>query len=124
GVLRLVRESLENLAGLEVATSPDPEYAFEMALQRRFRLFVFQRTMPGLGGEMLYSLVSKAYQYREPPPPWTPAVVYIADDQLELQQCRDLRQDARVVDVITAPINIERLLGAVREVFGSPGKGR
>ena len=65
-LLRVVREALVATLQCEVDTSPQPEYAFELALKKKFDLFIFDFQMPMIDGAMLFFLIGKAYQNIEP----------------------------------------------------------
>ena len=41
GILRIVREALTSFLRCEVDTSPNPEYAFELALKKTYDLLIF-----------------------------------------------------------------------------------
>lgn len=71
-ILKLVRESLVSLLFCEVDTTPDPEYAFELFLKRRYDLLILDLCMPNIDGALLYSLIRKVClqfptQYKLPP---------------------------------------------------------
>ena len=65
-ILRLVREALMSLMKCVVETTPNPEYAFEMVLKKQFDLFIFDFSMPGIDGAVLYGLISKLYALKPP----------------------------------------------------------
>src|SRR5436189_6220653 len=71
-LLRVVREALVASLQCEVDTSPKPEYAFELALKKKYDLLVFDFQMPMIDGAMLFFLIGKVYQniqlVREIPP--------------------------------------------------------
>ena len=51
-LLRVVREALVATLNCEVDTSPKPEYAFELALKKKYDLFIFDFQMPMIDGAM------------------------------------------------------------------------
>src|SRR5205807_5115325 len=53
-LLRVVREALAASLKCEVDTSPKPEYAFELALKKKYDLFIFDFQMPMIDGAMLF----------------------------------------------------------------------
>lgn len=108
-VMRLIREALENFTSAQVTTTPDAQYAFELSLQREYSLFIFQLSMPVLGGELLYGLISTAYKHSHEGVRSPPAIIYLADDKDALR-CEELQRDARVKGVILKPLSIDRLL--------------
>lgn len=114
--LRLIREALGSFAVCEVDTSPTAEYAFELGLQRDYRLFLFGLQLPVLHGELLYDLLSKAYPYCHAGRKIAPAVIYIGDESV-VPRLGELKRDARVKDVVMKPLGIARLLEAVKGVI-------
>jgi DNA-binding response OmpR family regulator len=108
-VSRLIREAMERFTIAEVVTTPDAEYAFELALQRDYKLFVFHLNAPVLGGELLYELISKAYRHCGTGYRKLPAVIYLGDSQDSLKY-EELLRDARVKGILMKPLSIERLL--------------
>ena len=116
GTLRLIREALLEFTVCDVDTSPKADYAFELALQREYRLFFFSLTVPLLPGELLYDLVSKAYLHCHAGARTAPAVVYVADGQTP-GQLDELKRDARVKDTLMKPVTIDRVLKCVGGVL-------
>src|SRR5690606_36146041 len=57
---RLIRETLESFTDARVETASDPLRAFELALQRPYRLYLFAMRLGDLSGPMLYELVATA----------------------------------------------------------------
>jgi CheY-like chemotaxis protein len=112
GTLRLIREALGGFAVCDVDTSPTAEYAYELGLQRDYRLFLFGLNLPVLHGELLYELLSKAYPYCHAGKKIAPAVIYIGDEST-VPRLHELKRDARVKDVLMKPLGIARLLEAV-----------
>lgn len=116
GTLRLIRETLLEFTECEVDTSPKADYAFELALQREYKLFFFGLTTPMLPGELLYDLVSKAYLHCHAGARTAPAVVYVADAGSAVQ-AKGLQSDARVKGVLMKPVTIDRVLNCVEGVL-------
>lgn len=112
GTLRLIREALASFADCDVDTSPTAEYAYELGLQRDYKLFLFGLNLPVLHGELLYELLSKAYPYCHAGRKVAPAVIYIGDEST-VPRLHELKRDARVKDVVMKPLSIARLLEAV-----------
>ena len=109
---RLIRETLENFTDCRVVTTSDPLRAFELALQKRYGLFLFAMQAGELSGPMLYELISKACTAGRGPRLLAPAVIFVREkDDPKLPDV--LTRDARVKDVLNKPIRIERLLEAV-----------
>lgn len=109
---RLVRETLEQFTGARVITAADPLRAFELALQRRYSLFIFALRFDDLAGPMLYELISKACASGHGPHLLPPGVVFIREKD-DPKPPETLLRDVRVKDVLAKPIRIERLLQAV-----------
>lgn len=113
---RLIRETLENFTDCRVVTTSDPLRAFELALQKRFGLFLFAMQTGELSGPMLYELISKACTAGRGPRLLAPAVIFVREkDDPKLPDV--LTRDARVKDVLNKPIRIERLLQAVEGIL-------
>ena len=64
---RLIREGLSGAFRCEVDATPDAEYGFELALKKRYHLFIFDFSMPMIDGAMLFFLIGKAYNHAQPP---------------------------------------------------------
>lgn len=113
---RLIRETLENFTVAQVDTTSDPIRAFELALQKNYRLFYLPIQLGELGGAMLYELICKAYTCGRGPKTLAPAVVFIREKE-DPQLPIELARDARVKDTISKPIQIDRLLRTVTGIF-------
>jgi len=112
--LRLIREALQGFTDAAVDTTPDALYGFEMAMQRRYRLFIFSLSLPTINGELLYDLIDKAYRHCHEGVKVTPAIIYIVEEK-QAMQSQELSRDARVRGILTKPLNIDRLLATVKE---------
>src|SRR5207253_8875031 len=62
-LLRVVREALAASLKCEVDTSPKPEYAFELALKKKYDLFIFDFQMLIIDGALFFFLIGNVYQY-------------------------------------------------------------
>lgn len=113
GTLRLIRETLGQFADCEVDSTPSAEYAYELALQRPYALFIFGLGLPVIAGELLYELLSKAYPYCHSGARTCPGVVYIADSS-QASRAEELRREARVKGVLLKPLSIDRILDRVK----------
>jgi len=109
GTLRLLRETFLEFTECEVDTSPDAEYAFELALQRAYALVILDLTLPVIPGEVLYGLISKAYTHCHAGARTAPPVVYVAEPHVA-GRAVELRRDARVRGVLGKPLSIARIL--------------
>ena len=113
---RLIRETLENFTNCRAVTTADPLRAFELALQKRFSLFLFAMQTGELSGPMLYELISKACTAGRGPRLLAPAVIFVREKD-DPQVPEVFTRDARVKDVLHKPIRIERLLESVAGVL-------
>ena len=109
--MRLIRETLDQFANCSAETSPQAEYAFELSLQRKFDLFIFDLGLDVLPGEVLYGLISKAYSHCHDGARAAPPVIYVTDDPGGAPA--DLLAEARVKGVLTTPLSIQRILDLV-----------
>ena len=115
GTLRLLRETLENFTSCKVDTTPNAEYAFELALQRPYNLFIFGLGLPVIKGELLYSLLVKVLASCHSEIKSCPGVIYIADPE-HSGIAEALYREARVKGVLGRPLSIERIVSTVKQV--------
>jgi CheY-like chemotaxis protein len=113
---RLVRETLEQFAGAKVFATGDPLRAFELALQRRYALFLFAMRFGELTGPTLYELISMACAAGRGPRLVAPAVIFVREKD-EPKPPESLARDVRVKAILGKPIRIERLLDSVGGVL-------
>ena len=113
GTCRIIRETLGQFGDCEVDTSPTAQYAYEMALKRDYRLFLFGLNMPVINGELLYELLAKAYPYCHAGAQTAPAVVYIADPN-DAGRVEALQREARVKGVLVKPLAIDSIIARVK----------
>src|SRR5690606_19759776 len=111
--LRLIRETLTQFTTAEVETTPDSVYGFELALQRRYQLFIFGVRMDGLEGPLLYELISKAYGFCHEGVRSAPGVLFLSERNAT-RRSEEFARDARVKGVLGIPLKIERLLEGVK----------
>ena len=113
GLMRVMREALTSFLRCEVDSSPTPEYGFELALKKKYDLFIFDFSMPMIDGAMLFSLIGKVYSNAEPPKAVPPLVLVSAkgDDK----RAQDLLREAGVHGLLPKPFAINRLLQKVKE---------
>jgi CheY-like chemotaxis protein len=111
-ILRIMREALQNFLHCEVDTSPNPEYAFELALQRNYDLMIFDFSMPVIDGALLFSLISKVYDHATPPRRMPPLL--LVSGQGGDARAQELLKEARVCGFLPKPFTINRLLEKVR----------
>src|SRR5947207_13723059 len=106
-LLRVVREALVASLKCEVDASPKPEYAFELALKKKYDLFVFDFQMPMIDGAMLFFLIAKVYQNIQPLrelPQLT--LVY---GKAEEKRAQELLKEPGVAGLVAKPFAINRL---------------
>lgn len=109
---RLVRETLENFTDSIVETTSDPVRAFEMALQKPYRIFLFALDFGEMNGSILYELICKVYSTGHGPKKLAPGVIFIRESK-EVAVSEEMVRDARVKDIVSKPIRIDRLLRSV-----------
>lgn len=112
-LLRVVREALVATLQCEVDTSPQPEYAFELALKKKFDLFIFDFQMPMIDGAMLFFLIGKAYQNIEPIRDVPPLI--LVSGKAEEKRAQELLKEPGVAGLIAKPFAINRLLDKIKE---------
>ncbi|MBL9153553.1 MAG: hypothetical protein JNK37_13750 [Verrucomicrobiales bacterium] len=114
---RLIRESLQNFTQAEIDLSPDTSHGFEMALSRRYHLFIFALHLPDMDGPLLYEMISKAYAaFREGESRTAPGVIFVREPEERLPP-PEISRDARVKGILSKPLSIERLLDAVKSTL-------
>lgn len=111
-LLRVVREAILATLQCEVDTSPKPEYAFELALKKKYDLFVFDFQMPMIDGAMLFFLIGKVYQniqpIREVPP------LILVSGKAEENRAQELLKEPGVAGLVAKPFAINRLVDKIR----------
>lgn len=117
-MLKLLREALTALLHLDVDTTPNPEYGFELALKKKYDLLILDFAMPGIDGAILYSLISKVYSIT--PPPWggMPPMLLMSGYASQ-KRAQELLREPGVRGVLPKPFTIERLTEKVSEVLRS-----
>jgi DNA-binding response OmpR family regulator len=115
GVLRIIREALQNFLHWEVDTSPKPEYAFELALKKNYDLMIFDFAMPLIDGTLLFLLISKVYENASPARMMPPLL--LVSGQGGDERAQELLREARVCGFLPKPFTINRLLQKVKECF-------
>lgn len=112
-LLRVVREALVATLQCEVDTSPKPEYAFELAIKKRYDLFIFDFQMPMIDGAMLYFLIGKVYTniqpIREVPP------LILVSGKADEKRAQELLKEPGVAGLVAKPFAINRLLDKIKE---------
>src|SRR5438552_8365622 len=112
-LLRVVREALAASLKCDVDTSPKPEYAFELALKKKYDLFVFDFQMPMIDGAMLFFLIGKVYNHAEPPRNVPPLL--LVSGKADEERARELLKEPGVAGLVAKPFRMNRLLQKARE---------
>ena len=112
-LLRVVREALVATLKCEVDTSPKPEYAFELAIKKRYDLFMFDFQMPMIDGAMLFFLIAKVYQNIEPLREVPPLI--LISGKADEKRAQELLKEPGVAGLVAKPFAINRLLDKIKE---------
>jgi len=114
-VLALLREALVSLVeGCHVDATPSSEYAFELALKRRYDLFIFDLVMPTMDGALLYRMIRTVYDNADPPIPVLPPLILLTghgDHPLAQEALRE----PGVRGLLGKPFTLERVLVKVSQ---------
>src|ERR1700730_8317935 len=111
-LLRVVREALLATLKCEVDTSPKPEYAFELALKKKYDLFIFDFQMPMIDGAILFFLIGKVYQSIEPIREIPPLI--LASGKAEEARAQELLKEPGVAGLVAKPFAINRLVEKIK----------
>ena len=111
---RLIREGLTGSFRCEVDATPDAEYGFELALKKRYHLFVFDFAMPMIDGAMLFALIGKVYNHVSPPL-IVPPLILISGRGAD-ERAQELLKQPGVRAFLPKPFGMERLREKVREI--------
>jgi len=111
---RLIGEALRTRFHCEVDATPNPEYAFELALKKRYRIFVFDFSMPMIDGAMLFALIGKVYNHVNPPLAVPPLILISGrGDEVRAQE---LMKESGVRGFLPKPFPMNRLMEKISEV--------
>jgi len=111
-LLRVVREALAATLKCEVDTSPKPEYAFELALKKKYDLFIFDFQMPMIDGAMLFFLIGKVYENIQPIREIPPLI--LASGKAEEARAQELLNEPGVAGLVAKPFAINRLVEKIK----------
>jgi two-component system sensor histidine kinase/response regulator len=111
-LLRVVREALVASLRCEIDTSPKPEYAFELALKKKYDLLIFDFQMPMIDGAMLFFLIGKVYQNSQPVREVPPLL--LISGKAEETRAQELLNEPGVAGFVAKPFAINRLLEKIR----------
>jgi CheY-like chemotaxis protein len=112
-LLRIVREALTSCLRCEVDTSPNPEYAFELALKKTYDLLIFDFSMPMIDGAMLFFLIGKVYDNSSPPRVVPPLL--LISGQADESRAQELLKEPGVRGLIAKPFSVNRLMEKAKE---------
>jgi DNA-binding response OmpR family regulator len=112
-LLRVVREALTTCLRCEVDTSPRPEYGFELALKKRYDLFIFDFQMPMIDGAMLFFLIGKVYNNAQPPRIVPPLL--LVSGRADEERAQELLKEPGVRGLIAKPFSMGRLLEKAKD---------
>jgi DNA-binding NtrC family response regulator len=111
---RLIREALSSRFRCEVDATPSPEYGFELALKKRYRVFVFDFSMPTIDGAMLFALIGKVYNHVNPPLVVPPLI--LISGRGDEARAQELIKEAGVRGFLPKPFAMNRLMEKIIEV--------
>jgi CheY-like chemotaxis protein len=107
-LLRVVREAFTTCLQCVVDTSPRPEYGFELALKKRYDLFIFDFQMPMIDGAMLFFLIGKVYNNLQPPRIVPPLL--LVSGKADEERAQELLKEPGVRGLVAKPFSMNRLL--------------
>jgi len=111
---RLISEALRSRFRCEVDATPNPEYGFELALKKRYRVFVFDFSMPMIDGAMLFALIGKVYNHVNPPLVVPPLI--LISGRGDEARAQELMKEAGVRGFLPKPFAMNRLMEKISEV--------
>jgi CheY-like chemotaxis protein len=112
-LLRIVREALVSCLRCEIDTSPNAAYGFELALKKKYDLFIFDFSMPMIDGAMLFFLIGKVYDNANPPRTIPPLI--LISGKADEERAQDLLKEPGVRGLVAKPFPMNRLLGKIKE---------
>jgi DNA-binding NtrC family response regulator len=113
-LIRLIGEALRSRFHCEVDATPNPEYGFELALKKRYRVFVFDFSMPMIDGAMLFTLIGKVYNHVSPPIVVPPLI--LISGRGDEARAQELMKEAGVRAFLPKPFAMNRLMEKISEV--------
>lgn len=111
--MRVTREALASYLHCDIDTSPNPEYAFELALKKQYDLFIFDFQMPMIDGAMLFFLIGKVYNHASPPRIVPPLL--LVTGRGEEKRAQELLKEPGVRGLVAKPFAVNRLIEKVKE---------
>ena len=122
-ILRLVREVLASHVACSVDTTPNPQYAFELSLKKRYDLFLFDFAMPMLDGAVLYHFIRLAYQHSSATPTHRLPPLVLISGNGEKRRAQELLHEPGVRGLLPKPFSIDRLLKVVEACLPDSAHG-
>jgi DNA-binding NtrC family response regulator len=116
-LLRVVREALVATLNCEVDTSPKPEYAFELAIKKKYDLFIFDFQRLRIDGAMLFFLIGKVYTNLEPIRDISPLI--LVSGKADENRAQELLKEPGVAGLVAKPFAINKLLDKIKECLPS-----
>lgn len=113
---RVIREALTAFRDCEVDDSPSGEHAFELAVRKRYALYVFALSLPDMKGDMLDRLLTKVVPLVHADTHAAPPVIYLLRPE-EASHWQQLSRDARVRGHLTIPPRLDQLMAATANLL-------
>jgi len=117
--LRFLRETMSGFLVSHIDTSSDAKYAFELALKKKYGLFLFNLSMPDLPGALLYDLLRRVDEHAQRGKRLPPVLFIVDDKSINQGEIANLVREPGVRGVLRAPIKIQRLLEQVTDCVDS-----
>ena len=108
---RVIREALMAFRHCEVDDTPSAEHAFELALQRRYALYLFAFSLPDMRGDLLDRLLAKACPLVHHGSHSAPPIIYLLK-QNEATHWQELSRSARARAHVLMPPRLDMLMQA------------
>ena len=112
-VLRFLRDTVAAFTDCRVDTSPSAEYAFELAIRKRYDLFLFDFSMPAMDGAVLYNMIRKVHDFGVLSPARSLPPLILLSGHGEQRRARELLAEPGVKGLLPKPFSIERLLAKI-----------
>jgi CheY-like chemotaxis protein len=113
-ILRLVREAVMGLMDCEVETTPNPQYGFELVLKKPYDLLIFDFSMPGVDGAVLYQLLGIAFAVNPPGNRRLPPVLLMSGNASQ-QKAQEFLREPGVRGLLAKPFSIEKLTSKITD---------
>lgn len=113
---RVIREALTAFRVCEVDDAPSGERAFEMALRRKYSLFLFSLPLPDMTGDMLDRLLSTAYPLVHAAVHTAPPVIFLIRPT-DSMRFDELKRDVRVRGSMPLPPKLDVLLSLTSKLL-------